>query len=166
MRQAILQRTSPILVATFSFRQISNALRSLLLAPVVRKRHPEWRQVVTTVPLVCRVFGNTAAHASTHPTSESGPPVPQAGGRRTQAAARTKKSVPKVPIVQAPGREAHCPRERRSQCITQESPAFVPVQNVTPNPFIERTRSGSAALAFISFWAKPAPPPRAAHVKR
>ena len=37
---------------------------------------------------------------------------------------------------------------------------------VTPNPSIERTRSGSAGLAFISFWAKPAPPPRAAHVKR
>ena len=36
----------------------------------------------------------------------------------------------------------------------------------TPNPSIERTRSGSAGLAFISFWAKPAPPPRAAHVKR
>ncbi len=35
-----------------------------------------------------------------------------------------------------------------------------------PNPSIERTRSGSAGLAFISFWAKPAPPPRAAHVKR
>ena len=31
---------------------------------------------------------------------------------------------------------------------------------------IERTRSGSVGLAFISFWAKPAPPPRAAHVKR
>ena len=38
--------------------------------------------------------------------------------------------------------------------------------NPTPNPSIERTRSGSAGLAFISFWAKPAPPPRAAHVKR
>ena len=36
----------------------------------------------------------------------------------------------------------------------------------TPNPFIELTRSGSAGLAFISFWAKPAPPTRAAHVKR
>ena len=36
----------------------------------------------------------------------------------------------------------------------------------TPNPSIERTRSGSAGLAFISFWAKPALPPRAAHVKR
>ena len=35
-----------------------------------------------------------------------------------------------------------------------------------PNPSIERTRSGSAGLAFISFWANPAPPPRAAHVKR
>ena len=36
----------------------------------------------------------------------------------------------------------------------------------TPNPSIERTRSDSAGLALISFWAKPAPPPRAAHVKR
>ena len=36
----------------------------------------------------------------------------------------------------------------------------------TPNPSIERTRSGSAGLAFISFLARPAPPPRAAHVKR
>ena len=40
------------------------------------------------------------------------------------------------------------------------------LQLVRPNPSIERTRSGSAGLAFISFWAKPAPPPRAAHVKR
>lgn len=37
---------------------------------------------------------------------------------------------------------------------------------MAPNPSTERTRSGSAGLAFISFWAKPAPPPRAAHVKR
>ena len=44
----------------------------------------------------------------------------------------------------------------------QPFPALI----ATPNPFIERTRSGSAGLAFISFWAKPAPPPRAAHVKR
>ena len=41
-----------------------------------------------------------------------------------------------------------------------------PALTATPNPSIERTRSGSAGLAFISFWAKPAPPPRAAHVKR
>ena len=43
---------------------------------------------------------------------------------------------------------------------------FCRVATVTPNPSIERTRSGSAGLAFISFWAKPALPPRAAHVKR
>ena len=43
---------------------------------------------------------------------------------------------------------------------------FVRQARVTPNPSIERTRSGSAGLALISFWAKPAPPPRAAHVKR
>ena len=39
-------------------------------------------------------------------------------------------------------------------------------RHLRSNPSIERTRSGSAGLAFISFWAKPAPPPRAAHVKR
>ena len=50
----------------------------------------------------------------------------------------------------------------RLQCGMQ---LFCP-SNATPNPSIERTRSGSAGLAFISFWAKPAPPPRAAHVKR
>ena len=36
----------------------------------------------------------------------------------------------------------------------------------TPNPSVERTRNGGPRLALISFWAKPAPPPRAAHVKR
>ena len=41
-----------------------------------------------------------------------------------------------------------------------------PALTATPNPSIERTRSGGAGLAFISFWAKPAPPPRAAHFKR
>ena len=40
------------------------------------------------------------------------------------------------------------------------------VARLRPNPSIERTRSGGAGLAFISFWAKPTPPPRAAHVKR
>ena len=35
-----------------------------------------------------------------------------------------------------------------------------------PNPSFERTRSGMSALAFISFSAKPALPPRAAQLKR
>ena len=48
---------------------------------------------------------------------------------------------------------------------SQESNRFRSAR-VRPNPSIERTRSGGAGLAFISFWAKPAPPPRAAHVKR
>ena len=37
---------------------------------------------------------------------------------------------------------------------------------VRPNPFIERTRSGSALQAFISFSALRTLPARAAHVKR
>ena len=41
-----------------------------------------------------------------------------------------------------------------------------PALTATPSPSIERTHSGSAGLAFISFWAKPALPPRAAHVNR
>ena len=36
----------------------------------------------------------------------------------------------------------------------------------TPNPSFKRTGTGRPALGFISFWAKPALPPRAAHVKR
>ncbi len=39
-------------------------------------------------------------------------------------------------------------------------------QRARPNPSIERTRNGMAHLAFISFWAKRAMPPRSAHVKR
>ena len=37
---------------------------------------------------------------------------------------------------------------------------------LTPNPAIELTRSGRARLAVISFSAKPALPPRAAHGER
>ena len=36
----------------------------------------------------------------------------------------------------------------------------------TPNPSIERTRSGRLLQAIISFLAFRSPPPRAAHVKR
>ena len=36
----------------------------------------------------------------------------------------------------------------------------------TPNPSIERTRTGRQLQAFISFWALRCPPARAAHVKR
>ena len=37
---------------------------------------------------------------------------------------------------------------------------------VLPNPSIERTRTGMALQALISFWALRALPARAAHVKR
>ena len=50
------------------------------------------------------------------------------------------------------------------QCLGRQTKSSG--SSATPNPSIERTRSGSAGMAFISFWAKPAPPPRAAHVKR
>ena len=53
--------------------------------------------------------------------------------------------------------------EQQHSLAMQAKEAF---HTETPNPSIERTRSCSAGLAFISFWAKPAPPPRAAHVKR
>ena len=52
-----------------------------------------------------------------------------------------------------------------SVCIRHQMPQ-VAYRILTPNPSIERTRSGGAGLAFISFWAKPAPPALAAHVKR
>ena len=94
------------------------------------------------------------------------PPVPQAGGRLTRVAACENKPTTKGSIAQAPVREAHCSPKRRSQCKPQESPAFVVVQRVTPNPSIERTSTGRPHLALISFWAKRVPPVPAAHVKR
>ena len=39
-------------------------------------------------------------------------------------------------------------------------------RQVRPNPSIERTRTGMALRALISFWALRALPARAAHVKR
>ena len=39
-------------------------------------------------------------------------------------------------------------------------------ERATPNPSIERTRTGMALQALISFWALRALPARAAHVKR
>ena len=93
-------------------------------------------------------------------------PVPQAGGRLTRVAAWKNEPITKGSIAQGLVREAHCSPKRRSQCKTQELPAFVVAQRVTPNPSIERTSTARPRLALISFWAKPAPPPRAAHVKR
>ena len=47
----------------------------------------------------------------------------------------------------------------------QEKVGFGGVR-VRPNPSIERTRTGIALQALISFWALRALPARAAHVKR
>ena len=43
---------------------------------------------------------------------------------------------------------------------------FASAPRAMPNPSIERTRTGMALQAFISFWALRALPARAAHVKR
>ena len=105
-------------------------------------------------------------HIQARTPSPCRPPVPQAGGRLTRVAAWKNKPITKGSIAQAPVREAHCSPERRSQYKTQESPAFVVAQRVTPNPSIERTSTGRPHLALISFWAKCALPVPAAHVKR
>ena len=52
-------------------------------------------------------------------------------------------------------------RVHRERCTMQfmfNSPA--------PNPSVERTRSGMARMALISFWTMRAMPPRAAHLQR
>ena len=105
-------------------------------------------------------------HIQARTPSPRRPPVPQAGGRLARVAARENKPITKGSIAQAPVREAHCSPERRSQYKTQESPAFVIVQRVTPNPSIERTSTGKPHLAYISFWAKCVPPVPAAHDNR
>ena len=99
------------------------------------------------------------------------PPVPPAGRRFTRAAAWTNRNPKNLLLRHILVR--HTIRQREEECKTQthrvrsHSSRFRGCHTVvTPNPSIERTRSGSAGLALISFWAYPAPPPRAAHVKR
>ena len=66
----------------------------------------------------------------------------------------------------------HTIRQREEECKTQshrvrsQSSRFQGCHAVTPNPSIERTRTGMALQALISFWALRALPARAAHVKR
>ena len=54
----------------------------------------------------------------------------------------------------------------RVKAMLQQSPKESRECAMTPNPSIERTSTGRAHLAFISFWAKRALPVPAAHVKR
>ena len=98
------------------------------------------------------------------------PPVPPAGGRLTRAAAWTNRNSKNLLLRHILVR--HTIRQREEECKTQthrvrsHSNRFQGCHAVTPNLSIERTRSGSAGLALTSFWAKPALPPQAAHVKR
>lgn len=46
--------------------------------------------------------------------------------------------------------------------VAQLAAGNMSVAASVPNPSLKRTRSGKPALAFISFWAKPVSPPRAA----
>ena len=105
-------------------------------------------------------------HTQGRTPSPCRPPVPQAGGRLTRVATWKNEPITKGSIAQGLVREAHCSLERRSQCKTQELPAFVVAQRVTPNPSIERTSTGMALQTLISFWALRALPVPAAHVKR
>ena len=81
---------------------------------------------------------------------------------------RRYRCLPHEAACNLPTQDQTCSRGCARQRTGDSAPKEVAQRTaaVTPNPSIERTRSGSAGLAFISFWAKPVLPPRAAHVNR
>ena len=85
----------------------------------------------------------------------SGPP----GRALASSPARAGSSVPRYPHAQM----LAVPLPRLVPAIRSLGCLPAPLRVAPwPNPSLKRTRSGRPALAFISFWAKPAPPARAA----
>ena len=98
---------------------------------------------------------------------------------RSVAAPRVVSSVPSGPPGRALASSSaraglSVPRYPHAQMLDVPVPRFIPAIRSLgwlraplrvapwPNPSLKRTRSGRPALAFISFWAKPALPTRAA----
>ena len=85
----------------------------------------------------------------------SGPP----GRALASSSARAGSSVPRYPHAQM----LAVPVPRLIPAIRSLGCLRAPLRVAPwPNPSLKRTRSGRPALAFISFWAKPALPARAA----
>ena len=134
-----------------------------------RVSHATTHQARFKVPHAAVFTGRAVAHQRSHTQSvQAARPASRRAAhlRGSSDAWKFNKTLLKHVLVK------HTIRQREEECKTQshrvrsQSSRFQGCHAVTPNPSIERTRSGSAGLAFISFWAKPAPPPRAAHVKR
>ena len=104
------------------------------------------------------------------------PPVPPAGGRLTHLATRKERPMLKdqfrlpkrflVGHTVCRGEDNFARQAQPPSFLAAIGQVRALAEEPMPNPSIERTRSGSAGLAFISFWANPALPVRAAHVKR
>ena len=120
------------------------------------------RQAWSKVPRVAVFTGRAVAHHRSHTTS-----VPAARPASWRAAhprgdldewEPNYKLLKHVLVRHTIGQREE---ERKTQThrVRSHSSRFRGCHTVTPNPSIERTRSGSAGLASISFWAKPAPPP-------
>ena len=102
-------------------------------------------------------------------SSASPPPRSKVSAR---AEARSKANVAQS-VELLPARVGHTGAARESSVVRNQGSSYsahmelkLQPETVTPNPSFKRTRSGGAGLAFISFWAKPALPPRAAQFKR
>ena len=89
-----------------------------------------------------------------------------------EVGSRSKANVAQS-VELLPARVGHTGAARESSVVRNQGSSYsahleqkLQLETVMPNPSFKRTRSGSAGWAFISFWAKPALPPRAAQLKR
>ena len=114
-------------------------------------------------------LGTLAALKSTHTKSvQAARPAswraahPRRGLDETKLNNRLLKHV----LVRHTLRQREEESKTKTQRVRSHSSRFQRCHTVTPNPSIERTRSGRPLQAIISFLAFRSPPPRAAHVKR
>ena len=102
--------------------------------------------------------------------SPSWPPVPPAGGRLTFAAAWTNgNSTTHCSSAFGSGTLFAGEKKNTKHKLTEFAriqAGFRGATGVTPNPSIERTRTGRPLQALISFWALRVLPVQAAHLKR
>ena len=104
---------------------------------------------------VCPAPAQSPRGAVAKPAASSSSPTSRANSPRAPRISTAESSSMNALLAQTP-RVVFRVTERATRSATR----------ATPNPFIERTRTGRPLQAFISFWALRYPPARAAHVKR
>ena len=104
---------------------------------------------------VCPAPAQSPRRAVAKPAASSSSPTSRANSPRAVRISAAESSPMNALLAQTP---------RVVFRVTEK--AICSVTRATPNPSIERTRTGRQLQAFISFWALRRLPVRAAHVKR